>query len=101
MRPYDFEIRTEFPNARLFKAWEGGGAFKAERDGKPFVTTDGRTIAEFLDEAALEPKAIEAPEGVERPARDGPLDEIHRDRLHESPRSNTPDDIAHMAVPRV
>jgi hypothetical protein len=28
-RPYDFEIRAEFPNARLFKAWEGGGAFNA------------------------------------------------------------------------
>lgn len=52
-RPYDFDIRAEFPNARLFKAWEGGGAFKAERDGKPFIISDGRTIAEFLDETGL------------------------------------------------
>ena len=50
-RPYDFEIRTEFPDARLFKVWDGGGAFKAEREGKFFVITDGSTIAEFLDEA--------------------------------------------------
>ena len=52
-RPYDFDIHTEFPNARLFRAWEGGGAFKVERDGKSFVISDGRPIAEFLDEADL------------------------------------------------
>jgi hypothetical protein len=56
-RPYDFEICAEFPNARLFKAWEGGGAFKAERDGKAFIISDGRTIAEFLDESGLADRA--------------------------------------------
>lgn len=44
---------------RLFKGWEGGCAFKAERDGKPFIVSDGRTIAEFLDEADLpDPEAL-------------------------------------------
>lgn len=52
-RPYNFDIRSEFPHARLFKGWEGGCALKAERDGKPFIISDGRTIAEFLDEADL------------------------------------------------
>ncbi len=52
-RPYNFDIRSEFPNAHVFKGWEGGCAFKAERDGKPFIISDGRTIAEFLDEADL------------------------------------------------
>lgn len=48
-RPYEFDILAEFPNARLFKMWEGGGAFKAERDGKPFIISDARTLADDVE----------------------------------------------------
>lgn len=52
-RPYNFDTRHEFPDARPFRAWEGGCAYKAERDGKPFIIIDGRTMADFVDEADL------------------------------------------------
>src|SRR5262245_4644906 len=50
-RPFAFDLRAEFPNARQFRVWEGGAAFKAERDGVPVIVIDNRTLAEFLDEA--------------------------------------------------
>lgn len=33
----------------LLLCFQGGGAFKAERDEKYFIISDGRTLAEFLD----------------------------------------------------
>jgi hypothetical protein len=48
--PYNFPIRANFPNARAFRAWEGGGAYRAERDGKVFVIIDEGTLADCFDE---------------------------------------------------
>lgn len=48
--PWDFDVTMRFPNARAFRAWEGGCAYKAERDGKPFIIVDEGTMADFLDE---------------------------------------------------
>ena len=49
--PYGFDTPGRFPNARRFRGWEGGCAYKAERDGKPFVIIDEGTMADFLDES--------------------------------------------------
>jgi hypothetical protein len=48
--PYKFDIYGQFPNAREFRGWEGGCAFRAERDGRPFLIIDEGTMADFLDE---------------------------------------------------
>lgn len=47
---YRFDTRDHFPNARVFRGWEGGCAYQAERDGKPFIIIDEGTLAAFLDE---------------------------------------------------
>jgi hypothetical protein len=43
-------VLAEFPNAQVFQGWEGGCAFKAQRDGKPFIIIDEGTMADFMDE---------------------------------------------------
>lgn len=48
--PFTFDTHGQFPNARAFRGWEGGRAYRAERDGKPFLIIDEATMADFLDE---------------------------------------------------
>jgi hypothetical protein len=48
--PFGFDVCDQFPNARPFRGWEGGCAYRAEREGKAFVIIDEGTMADFLDE---------------------------------------------------
>jgi hypothetical protein len=46
---YGFGVREHFPNARLIRAWDCSWAYRADRDGKPFLIIDSGTLADFLD----------------------------------------------------
>lgn len=48
--PFRFDTHGQFPNARAFRGWEGGCAYRAKRGGKPFLIIDEGTMADFLDE---------------------------------------------------
>lgn len=48
--PFTFDTHGQFPNARAFRGWEGGCAYRAERDRKPFLIINEGTMADFLDE---------------------------------------------------
>jgi hypothetical protein len=48
--PCGYDVLNRFPNARRFKGWEGGCAYKAEHEGKAYLILDEGTMADFLDE---------------------------------------------------
>lgn len=49
-RPYNYDLRERFPQARRLFGYEGGAVFTAERDGKAYILIDAGTMADFLDE---------------------------------------------------
>lgn len=51
---YGFGVSEHFPNARRVRACECSWAYKADRDGKPFLIIDSGTMADFLDEGSTD-----------------------------------------------
>ena len=46
--PYHYSVAENFPGARRIVGFEGGAAYAAERDGKPYIIVDEGTMADFL-----------------------------------------------------
>jgi len=46
----DYSIEKNFPDAKCIRAWEGGGADHAIKDGIHYLIIDERTMQDFLDE---------------------------------------------------
>lgn len=48
--PFKEKWHKEFPDAEIFRGWEGGGAYRGVKNGIYYIIIDEGTMADFLDE---------------------------------------------------
>lgn len=48
--PYNYDYHSIFPDMIEYLGWEGGMAYKAIKNGKPYLIIDDGSMAEVFDE---------------------------------------------------